>query len=320
MLKRLLSNKKIRIIIIAAAAVLLVAAAVVIFLLRDRLFAPKEEEIPVPEPIEAPIQYTLGEVKFLALPAGSTALVYDLEADTLIVPAEDPEAEKPTEEDAATEEEAGAEEAEPSPLVGYRYEGMTDAAEQVRAYVALLTTEDMGFLHADETLKDLEEAPDLSAGSGTAHLICRLPKPEEEGAERQAIALRLQWEATGCKVTTELVPAAMTYRPEPPSNTLRPQGGTVLTFSSAVDTIKGMCPSVLELEGESMEDYRIYSRDGLALIDGQSCMRIDIYKRDEKTGTNTVKGNYFLSSDGLHLYRLNEETKTVRELPMDTIA
>lgn len=317
-MKRILGNKRIRIILIVVAAVLIVAAAVVVFLLRDRLFPPKEEVIPEPVPIEAPIQYALGEVKFLALPAGNTALVYDMEANSLATQATGMKEEEPAKEEPAEEETAEeATEEEAAPLVAYRYEGMMDAASQVRAYMALLTTKDMGFLYADESLKELEEAPDLSAERGTAYLIYRLPKLEEgaENAERQAIALQMVWEKTDCRVTAELVPAAMTYRPKP-----RPlaQSGTVLTFTNAVDTIKAMHPSVLELGGESMEGYRVYSRDGLVLIDDQSCMRIDIYARDEKTGTNKVAGNYFLSADGLHLYRFNEQEKLVRELPMTT--
>lgn len=339
-MKKLLGNKKIRVILVAAG-IILIAAAVVLFLLKDRLFPPKEEVIPEPEPIEAPVQYALGDVKFLALPAGNAALVYDEEADSLKAQAEaimaeaaqeatgekQPENEPEQPEDADSEEAAPAEEPAPAEeenapvtLAAYRYEGMANAPQQVSAYVALLTTEDMGFLHADNTLKDLEDEPVFWSMMGSTYLIYRLPEPEEneetgEKPEHQAIALRIEWERTACTVTAELIPESMTHRPKPPAAAMA-GGGTTLTFSTAVDQIKAMHPSTLELKGESMDDYRVYSRDGLALIDGQSCMRMDIYKIDERTGTNKVSGNYFLSADGLHLYRLNTETQTVRELPM----
>lgn len=370
-MKRILGNKKLMI-IIAAVAVLFVAAAV-LFFLKGRNKEPEVEEILPPEPIEAPIQYALGDVKFLALPTGEKMLVYDLEADSLLtlaqeakakaeeaqkkdessapsVTEEDESATPPaTEEDTgeAEEEEKKSEEDVPATLIAYRYEGMTDAAGLVQAYVELLTATDLGFLYADETLMELEDStqpkeqeesltmvedpttgelvpvapppipgvePEKEPVGGTYWLVQRLPKPEE--GERQAIALRLVWDETTCEVTAELVPASMTIRPKPSS----PIGsyGTTLTFSSAVDTIKGMHPSVLELEGESMDGYRIYSRDGLVLINGQSCMRIDIYQRDKSTGTNIAAGNYFISADGLHLYNFNEQAQTVRELSMTT--
>lgn len=362
-MKRILGNKKLMI-IIAAVAVLFVAAAV-LFFLKGRNKEPEVEEILPPEPIEAPIQYALGDVKFLALPTGEKMLVYDLEAESLLTLAqearaqaegdekEDEPATPPaSEEDTNDAEEETAKESEadtPATLIAYRYEGMTDAAGLVQAYVELLTATDLGFLFADETLMELEEGtqpnereesltmvedpttgelvpvapppipgvePEPEPVGGTYWLVQRLPKPEE--GEQQAIALRLAWDETICEVTAELVPASMTNRPKPSS----PIGsyGTTLTFSSAVDTIKTMHPSILELEGESMDGYRIYSRDGLVLINGQSCMRIDIYQRDKSTGTNIAAGNYFISADGLHLYIFNEQEQTVRELSMTTAA
>ena len=127
--------------------------------------------------------------------------------------------------------------------------------------------------------------------------------------------MRLDWEQTECSVTAELVPDAITQPPKPSSPVV---GGyaQALTFTSAVDKIKALPPSVLQLEGESMEGYRVYSRDGLVMINGQSCMRIDIYQRDERTGTNKAAGNYFISADGLRLYRFNDEAQTVQELSM----
>ena len=138
----------------------------------------------------------------------------------------------------------------------------------------------------------------------------------EDSEERLAVAMRLDWEESRCTVTVELVPAALTVRPQE-SSTI-PGFAQTLTFSSAVDKMKSLHPSVLELEGESMEDYRVYSKDGLVLINDQSCMRLDVYKLDEELGTNMAAGNYFLSADGLHLYSFDEKTETVRELPMGT--
>lgn len=360
-MKRIFGNKKLMIIIVAVAVLLVIVG--VLFSQKGRDKPPEEEEILPPEPIEAPIQYALGDVKFPALPTGEKMTVYDLEAESLLLLAQEAKAEAEeeledesatppaTEEDAAdAEEETSKEEPEEdesaedesTELIAYRYEGMTDAAGLVQAYANLLTATDLGFRYADETLMELEDgglteaprtviedsgtgelaaAPSAAVGveepvGGTCWLIQRQPKPEE--GVRQAIALRLVWDETTCEVTAELVPASMTIRPGSSS----PIGSTYagLTFSGAVDTIRSMHPAVLELEGESMDDYRVYSRDGLVLINEQSCMRIDIYQRDKRTGTNIAAGTYFISADGMHLYIFNKQTQTVRELSMTVTA
>ena len=331
-MKRLLKNKKV---IIIAAAALLVVAAVGVFLLRDKLFSNKDavDEEPEPVPIEAPVQYVLNEVKVLAVPVGGSILVYNEEEPVSLAQraAEKEAAEEETAgpdqltateesevvgEDEAAEEEATEPEEEPLPLVAYRYEGMTDSAATVSAYTALLTTEDMGYVIADDGLKEAEEIPDLMSVRGTVYMTHVLPE-SEESEERLAVALCLDWEEGCCTVTAELVPASITKRPPEPVQ--QPGYMQTLTFSTAVDKMKTMHPSVLELEGESMEDYRIYTKDALVLINDQSCMRLDVYKLDKEIGTNVAAGNYFLSSDGLHLYAFNEKEQTVRELPMSAI-
>lgn len=304
-MKRLLGNKKV---IIALAAVIVLAA---VFLLKDRLFSAEDAEEPEePTPIEAPGYYKLGETQIPAMPAGASMLVYLEEPKPLSAAAS--EEQEDTEEAEEPEETDSADEEETVTLIAYRYEGMTNAASVVAAYAALLTTEDMGFLYAEESLQETEEAPDLSAESGSAYLVHRFPKPEG-GGERQAIAMGIRWETGICTVTLEQVPAAMTY---PPKSAAQVGNMQAITFSSAVDRIKAISPSVLELDGDSMEMYRVYSRDGLVMINGQSCMRIDIYRVDEKHGTNIIAGNYFLSSDGLHLYRFLSDENSVHELSM----
>lgn len=316
-MKRLLSNKKM--IIVVAAILVVIVAAVGTVLLRGGVEA---QEPPVEEPvaIEAPIQYQLGETSILAMPIGANVLVYEEEpvslaqlalvAEKLSASESDASDAQPTEEDAEEEDASTAEEDDTAAAAAYRYEGWENAANIVSAYVSILTTEDMGYLYADDTLKETEEQPESDAASGEIYLIRRLPE-SEESEEKQAVAMRLQWETGTCTVALELVPASMTVRPK--STLAYTQ---MLTFSGAVETIRHMKPTVLELDGDSMEDYRVYSRDGLVLINGQSCMRIDIYKPDEQLGTNVKAGNYYLSADGLHLYLFNEEDQSVRELPL----
>lgn len=304
-MKRIFGNRKL-LIALAAALVLLAAAA---FLLKDRFLPAEGEE--GPQPIEAPAQYELGTVRLPALPVSPDMVVYAEPPVSLAALAATEEGEEdsadseaPEELDAeASDEEASGEE-EGAALKAYRYEGMVAPAAMVSAYAALLTTEDMGCLYADNTLRETGEAPDFDGETGAVYLIRRLGAAEDS-EEEQAAALCVRWEPGLCIVTLELVPASMT---QPPKADPMP----ALTFTTAVERIKHMSPRALELEGESMADYRVYARDGLVLINDQSCMRIDVCQVDERIGTNVIAGSYYLSSDGLRLYRM--EDGAVREL------
>lgn len=327
--------------IVIPILLLLVAGSVTVFLFRDRLFPPKEveEEIEVPEPIDAPIQYQLKEAyEVLALPAGAHVLVYDATPEEPPFAAEEEsdedaaEAEKlSAEESEETEEEADgedaseeeAEEEEPElTAIGYRYEGIKNAVGMVLAYTSLLTTEDMGFRFVNEELREPEEEelPDFEAARGTVYLFQELPEPEEteEATEEteeptgpQGVAMRLDWEEGICTVILDIVPV-----PEEEKNL--PGLGIPyqpITFAEAVDRFKAVHPSVLGLEGDTMESYQVYSMNGMVLINDQPCMHLDVYSVDENTQTNVAAGCYYISSDGLRLYELDTETNIMKELP-----
>ena len=86
------------------------------------------------------------------------------------------------------------------------------------------------------------------------------------------------------------------------------------TMEEALDYVRGLPPALLGLEGSSMEDYRIYALDGMALIDGIPCIPVGVYRTAENTDTNVVEGSFFLASDQSRIYRLDTDTGTVEEV------
>ena len=90
----------------------------------------------------------------------------------------------------------------------------------------------------------------------------------------------------------------------------RPRGRQQCAWKS------GLGHQVLGLSGESMESYRVYSRDGFVKINDQACMRLDVYSYDENQGTNIIAGNFYLSSDGRRLYQFDEVNRKMTELSM----
>ena len=85
-------------------------------------------------------------------------------------------------------------------------------------------------------------------------------------------------------------------------------------MEEALAYVRGLPPALLGLEGSSMEDYRIYALDGMALIDGIPCIPVGVYRTAENTDTNVVEGSFFLASDQSCIYRLDLDTGTVEEV------
>ncbi len=268
--------------------VLAIAIGVGVFFFLRRGGEPEEE---LPEPITAPAQYEVGgEMQVPALPVWGDVVVYGEE----IVP-------EPVEGEDG-EEAAAADSGDFTPML-YTYQELSNARTLVAAYTALMTSEDAGFFAVDDTMTKID-APTFDGEtpptSGSVHLARNVP----EGDVVQS--LTLDWSEGSCTVAVEL-PEGRVKDPKPPSTS------SDRTVTQVVESLRDLPPSVLGLEGDSMDDYRIYTQDGTAKVDGIPCLRMSVYKITENGG-NEVAGHYFLSTDGLHVYKFDVATNTVVEL------
>lgn len=282
------SKKKKLLMILLPVLVLAAGAAVFFLVIRPRLGGekPPEEELP-PEPVETPIMYTLGETEVHALPVWGESTVY----------LEEQEAPASTGED--------GEEEPPAPTaVTYRYEGLSSPGTLATVYTTLLTAEDVGFSQVDEELTRIKEPEELAVEGGSVHLAKNAP---ESG---KALSIQMVWTEELCTVTADLVDGRVTNPPEPVS----PAGPMSMSEDEMLDYMESLNPAVLGLEGSSMDGYDLLMQEGSVLIDGIPCVRINAYRIDSQTGTNVIGGNYFLSLDGSHLYRLDVANNSVEEL------
>ena len=99
--------------------------------------------------------------------------------------------------------------------------------------------------------------------------------------------------------------------PEPGEGDV-PASDSVLT--DQINYLYAQPPERLGLEGETMENYRIYYASGMAMIDGQNCHRFHVYARRQED-TNGILGIYYLSADNESLYQLDIEADEVTRLP-----
>lgn len=282
-----------KLLLIALPVIAVVVAAAVFFLLRPK----KEEPAPL-EPIAPPSEYVFEEVKVPALPVwGDDVLVYASPVET------EPELDE------------NGEPVEPSKdafaVTDYIYENLKNPKSLARAYMGLMTAEDAGFCTVDETYTKID-APDFDAGTGiNSVLLARnAPKPEDGGdGPRMVQTLLLSWEGQTCTVRVDL-PEGRVKEPAPPPGSGESEGG----ITHMIESLRDLPPSALGLEGETMDDYRIYTQDGTAKVDGNPCLRINVYQAGGSSGNNQIVGSYFLSTDGMHLYKFDASTNSVTEL------
>lgn len=204
--------------------------------------------------------------------------------------------EKSDEEPEEKPEEKPAESAPPV-ANAFHYEGLGNAAAVASAYTTLLTDSAVGFYPVDSTLQPAKQ-PEFDTDAGSVQLVM------EAGEEDSFFyAFRVEWSEDIVTVVPEKVEGAL---PEPPQP-------VEMTLSEATSYMRYCIPSLLGVSTDEVKNYRIYVEDGKVLINGTPCLRFKICRENPQTGGNENSGDYYLSSDRRHIYRLNVETNEVEE-------
>lgn len=307
--------------IIIAAAVLLVAVAALVAL---KLLGgkgdegKKEEDVTEPEVIEAPMLYELGDLKLPALPVLNSDIVVTKEEVPGLVPAEEEQPvvletadpEKPDEgsdekSDEESEEKPEEKPAESAPPVAnaFHYEGLQNAATVASAYTTLLTDPAVGFYPVDSTLQPAK-LPEFDTDAGSVQLVMKAEEDEEE--DGFFYSFRVEWSKDVVTLIPEKVEGSLPDPPQP----------VEMTLSEATSYIRYRIPSLLGVSADDAKNYRIYMEDGKVLINGMPCLSFKICRENPQTGGNENSGDYYLSSDQRHIYRLNVETNEVEEVDL----
>ena len=149
------------------------------------------------------------------------------------------------------------------------------------------------------------EMPDFSAETGSAHLARATGKGDE------IISLRAEWAPTRCAITVGLAHGAIKELPPKENNSVYTNPYlTPMTELEAIDYVASLEPGQLGLEGESMEEYSVYSMTGSVMINDEPCMQIRVFSKDNPAGTNAVEATFLIDGVG-NLYRIEESTGEV---------
>ncbi len=173
----------------------------------------------------------------------------------------------------------------------YGYAGFESVGTSMQTYAELLMAEENGFSSVNGETYRPAALPDFTAADGSVSLS----RPTDN---EKITVVRADWTADQCNVTISIQdPPA----PEEPKPEKKKYG---LSHVGAIEYLQALEPSVLELEGDSMEAYNIYITNGFTFVDGEACLRVEIYSEDGDTLTNVHCGSYYMSGDGVHIYRL----------------
>lgn len=187
----------------------------------------------------------------------------------------------------------------------YIYQGVADAGAVAKGYTDQLVSSDNGFTVVDDTFTQTE-APDFSAEEGQVLLA----KAGEE--EDQLITLEVAWSQDECTVTTSTAQGQITV----PQATGSSGASSAMTDDELIDYIKSLPPSALGLEGDTMDSYQVYLMEGNVFVDGSACKRVQVYSRDNPSGTNSFEGLYLVSGDGRSIYRMDPATNETQPLSL----
>lgn len=135
-----------------------------------------------------------------------------------------------------------------------------------------------------------EQAPAIAPYSSYAH------------SEDMRFRVRIDWTPTSCLITLDNVEGQ-----DFASSLLG--AGTLLSFSSAQALFSTVTPEEIGLPGESMDEYSLKPGPGFVMVDDKACLTVYVYGKNAQN-TNSLMGTYFISSDGLALYRQVGETSS----------
>lgn len=185
----------------------------------------------------------------------------------------------------------------------YTYDEVTDFVPIVERYLDVMLGEE-GFVLVDESHTVLSERPELK------ELVGEIVLERPSNQEGELFQVAVGWSEAGrLTAKVSLVEGAI-VEPEPePEEEPEPA-----SMEEQLEQLTGMSPQELGLEGDSMDNYRIFPIDGFVQVGEVTCRRFNIYEVREPEGVPVIVGTYLISSDQQHVYQLDPETNLVTAL------
>lgn len=191
-------------------------------------------------------------------------------------------------------------------VVTYSYTGLSSPGKAVDGYVSFMTNGENGFKVVDKYFVMSDEPKYDDEGSvllaKTAEAAGNGQDPENSQQGKRLMLLDISWDENGCVIITREAEGEISKPPEP------------MTMREAQQYLESLTPAELGLEGESMDDYDVFTFDGAMIVDGRACVRMNVYSLDNVQHSNEFMGCYLMSLDGRHLYQMDTATQEIVQL------
>lgn len=174
--------------------------------------------------------------------------------------------------------------------VSHRYQNLQSGSEIVQSYMTYLAEED-ACTFLDEEGKRWPEGESLDA---TGTVVAAVESPEGEGL----FELSILWDESSCTITPMFAEGAQLPAEETNEG---------LTLEEAVEYLYSFSPAALGLEGTDMSGYNIFVESGLCMLDGQSCLCLNVYRLSD----HQYAASYLIAGIENQVYRLNRQTGEV---------
>ncbi len=213
-------------------------------------------------------------------------------------------------EDASSSSSSSAAEEPGVPQYTYIYDVSSPAAVVDRYLDAVLGGEEK-FVLVDDTYLHLEERPVLEDAVGTVKIA------RASVQDGHVFQLVIGWSDASSLVFRASAPEGTIHEPEEETSVgLGSQVIETVPLTTQIETIQGLDPAQLGLDGDSMEEYEIYPVEGFVKVDGLDCRRFNIYVTRSSDGGSypDLEAIVLLSADQKHIYRLDPVSNAVTEL------
>lgn len=171
-------------------------------------------------------------------------------------------------------------------IVSFHYEALTSGKEVAQAYAEDLVNDQQCVL-LDEEGQLLPEGQEFD---DTGTVVAAKESETGEGL----FQLSISWDETSCTISPKLEEGA----------TLPQKQEDAMTLAEAVTYFQTLSPASLGLEGTDMSGYLVFPEDGLSVLDGTTCLSLNVYTAD----THQYVATYLLGEPGRQVYRLDRET------------
>ena len=153
--------------------------------------------------------------------------------------------------------------------------------------------------------------PLATPGSVESPEPAETPEPEEpaEKTPGYVISVRITWTEGRLVVVADEEEGEVTS-----SQSGMPGLTPSIGIRDAERQLLSMTPEELGLPGTSMSQYEVFWQDGTQLVNGKTCIRLDVYNSSDGPNPYLFASSYLMSVDGSHLYKLDPITNELQDL------